>query len=646
MTSVDSRPPAALGETTGALVFRGGLWGLLSGIVPQLQILALSIVAARYLGPDGMGRQSFIAFVALSLALAATAGLPPALARFVAELLGAGRGGQALSLARWTRRLQTLTGLLAGGVLVLAALLGADPRLAWVLAGVGIVFAVLQSVPAAVLTGAQRWREVVGVGLVTGVASVPLAIAVLAAGGGIVGFFAVETGVLLVNLLWTSALARRLARDFPPFEPAAPAVYRRFLSFAAMATAIAAIEFVVWRRSEFFLLDWFSSDAQLAYYSIGFAAAAGLSRLPGAMTRVTMPAVATMVGADDRARIRTGYWRAVRMLLLLTLPLTALLAATGPALIDLAYGSDFSSAGDVLLVLLVPLPLVPLITTSSALLFGLGRPRFLMIVGIAASVVNIALALVLVPALDAVGAAIANAIGQVAAGGAGARPRGTAAAADRDRLAERRVCRSGRGGRGRGGRGDPRRPRRHGCRPRRARSGRGDPCRRLAAAPAGPGNRRRLGAHGARGRSPQAPGRARRAFRHTERARASHHGAWPGARSYACPRGRAEFRCPRPLCGSGAAGRVRQPGAGHRQQAHGPASHQGSARPDRCGAAPDRALTAPRRGVARDRLDDGQADRVPPAASRSRPPDLPPLQVSIDAGRAERRRSAGTRRAR
>src|ERR671938_1999503 len=77
-----------LGATTAPSVVSGGLWTLLNRAVPQAQLLILSIVIARYLGPDDMGRQSYIAFVSLALLQAATAGLPGALTRFVGELLG------------------------------------------------------------------------------------------------------------------------------------------------------------------------------------------------------------------------------------------------------------------------------------------------------------------------------------------------------------------------------------------------------------------------------------------------------------------------------------------------------------------------------------------------------------------------------
>ena len=53
-----------------------GAWLLFARFVPQIQVLVVSVVAAHYLGPDLMGRQSFISFVVSSVVILATAGLP------------------------------------------------------------------------------------------------------------------------------------------------------------------------------------------------------------------------------------------------------------------------------------------------------------------------------------------------------------------------------------------------------------------------------------------------------------------------------------------------------------------------------------------------------------------------------------------
>ncbi|WP_028067334.1 oligosaccharide flippase family protein [Solirubrobacter soli] len=409
-------PELDLGATSAPAIVSGGLWTLLSRVLPQAQLLVLSIVVARYLGPDEMGRQSYIAFVALTLVQAATAGLPGAVSRFVGELLGARRGGAALSIYRLTRRIEVLGAILVMAVIAIAVVAGSAPRTAWILAGVSAALSVLQAVPAALLMGAQRWREAWMPGLVTGVATVPAVVVALELGGGISGLFAVEAVAVFINLVWTSVLARRIEGALAPASEIDPELRRRFWSFAASTSVIVIISFVVWRRSELFILQHYSGDAQIAFYSIAFAAVSGLSKLPETVETVTMPAVANLMGTGQDERIRRGFWRALRLLVLATFPLVAGMAVAGPALLELAYGSDYSDAGPVLLAMLAPLLVQPMLRVSEGVLYGLGRPMFIVYAGLAATVVDVALAFLLIPSLDAVGAAIANGAAVLVAG--------------------------------------------------------------------------------------------------------------------------------------------------------------------------------------------------------------------------------------
>ena len=129
-----------------------------------------------------------------------------------------------------------------------------------------------------------------------------------------------------------------------------------------------------------------------------------------------MPAVANLVGTGEDERIRRGFWRAMRLLVLATLPLVAGVAVTGPALLRLAYGEDYADAGTVLLVMLAPLLLQPMLRVSEGILYALERVRFIVVTGLIATVVDLALAFLLIPSMDAVGAAIANGVAILVAG--------------------------------------------------------------------------------------------------------------------------------------------------------------------------------------------------------------------------------------
>ena len=411
-----------LGVTSPMSVVRGGLWSVAGRLIPQAQILVLSVVVARGLGPEDFSRQSFLAFVGLSLVLVATAGLPAALSRYTAELLGAGHPAAALALFRWTRRVEAVAAVGAAALPIGVAIAGAEPSPAWALVGVGAGLAVMQTAPAALLRGAQRWRDASLPGLITGVVGVVVTWLVVHRGGGVTAVVAVEVAVVAVNLGWTALLARRLAGRLGA-QTGSPVTARRppevgpgFVRVVAMTSIIVVIELVVWRRSELFVLEWRSGDAELARYGIAFAAVWGLAHVVDAVVAVVSPTVASLAGAGDLVRVRRGFWRMARLLLLVAPAAAAAMAALGPQLVRSVYGQAYAGVGPVLLVLTAPLPLLPLLTAAGAALFGLGRIRLLVVIGLVAAAVDVALALALVPPYGASGAAVANVVSQLVAG--------------------------------------------------------------------------------------------------------------------------------------------------------------------------------------------------------------------------------------
>lgn len=409
----------AAAATTGATVLSSGVWKTAALLLPQLYALVQSIVAARFLGPSGMGVQSFIAFTELAVVSLLTVGLSNSLMRYIGELLGRGRGGEVRELVAWGWRVGLVGAALAGGGLGVVALTGANVASAWGFAAVAAAASVLHNVPSAVLIGTQRWRDASIVGLATGMVATGSIVAVLAAGGGIAGMFAVEAAVACVNLLWTGTLARRQlrrVRGLPRLPTAAAALRRDARTYAILASLTSVVTFVVWRRSELFFLQHYSPSAQIAFYSIAFSLMTSVISLPQSLSEVVSPAVATLFGAGASERIERAYGRGARLLVVLTLPVTAAAIAIGPETIGVIWGRDYGPAGTVFLLLLVPLPVIPLINLARAFLTGIGEIRLPLLIMVVAGAVNIGLDFLLVPLYDAKGAAVANACAQLAAG--------------------------------------------------------------------------------------------------------------------------------------------------------------------------------------------------------------------------------------
>jgi len=399
---------------TSGEVLSGGLWTSLSRFVPQLYTLVISIVAARFLGPTGMGRQSFIAFVELTAIFAFTAGLPLALGRFVAASLGAREPGHVHRLVRLAWQAEAVGAALTVAVFVAIALTGADPQAAWVLAGVSASLGVLYAVPSTLLMATRRWRQAALVALATGFLSTCTTVVVLVAGGRIVAMFAVEAAVAAISLPITGVLAHRaLAGIDRPADTTTPPM-RQIRRFTFLASITALLDYVVWRRSEFFFLNHYSTDAQIALYSIPFAAVTALVRLPEPISRVVTPAIATLSGAGSNEKIVNGFGRGFRLLVFASIPLTAVALALGPRTLTLAYGHDYRHTGPVLVILLLPFPLLPLLGLAAAVMIGLGRQAVNTVSMAVAAALDIGLDFLLIPAHGAVGAAIANACAQTA----------------------------------------------------------------------------------------------------------------------------------------------------------------------------------------------------------------------------------------
>ena len=254
----------------------------------------------------------------------------------------------------------------------------------------------------------------------TGLVALPATWLALERGGGITEVIAVETAMIAVNLMWTALLARRVARRLGPSEDgttgATAELRRRFVRFAWGSTVLVGIQLVVWRRSELFALEWLSDGDQIARYSIAFALVWGLSRTVGGVAAVVAPAVASLVGSGALHRAGAGFWRMCRLLLVLGPAAAAATVALGPPLVRLAYGEPYADVGPVIVVMAVPLAVLPVLAAAEAALLGLGRVRFVVVSGVAAAVVDVGVAVALVPGLGAIGAAIANGAAQLVAG--------------------------------------------------------------------------------------------------------------------------------------------------------------------------------------------------------------------------------------
>ena len=404
--------PDAAAATTGASVLRSGIWSVASKSLPQLFGLAVSITGARILGASGFGRQSYIAFVAASVIYLLGLGIPLSVMRQVGESVGAGRAMQARGLVRWSWRF-AFAGSIVGFVAILVvALSGARPEAAWVLAAFIVAIGVLTQIPDAVISGLQRWRDSSIIVLCASGLGTVTTVAVLEAGGGITGMVAVQLAVSCGIFAAMMPIARRRLGQIAPGIEDPGALRGRTLRYAGSVITGSLFTLVVFRRSELFFLDHYGSSRDIALYSVAFSLMSALVLIPQSLATVVAPAVATIFGGGQTERIRSGYSRALRLLLLVGLPVVAAGLILGPELLTVMFGRAFRGSRIPLLILLAPFPLIPLMNATFSLIVGLGKMRFPLVAGAGTVALNVTLDLALIPHYHVNGAAIANASAQ------------------------------------------------------------------------------------------------------------------------------------------------------------------------------------------------------------------------------------------
>jgi O-antigen/teichoic acid export membrane protein len=412
--STDSSPTASIDELSGPTLLAGGVWVIASSALPQVYVLASSILIARFLSVDDMGLQSFIAFVSASIVFVCSFGLSGSLVRYGGELLGRDELDTLRGLVWWTARIQLVGALLAGAVVATIGLFSHDEVL-WMWAAVGTTFGTIVNIPASVLFVLRRWREASVITLVIGLAYTIAIAIVLSLGWGLAGVFGIGTILGGIAAVWTSALAWRRLNSVAPQRGAHAALHRPVLGYAITIWAGFLLTLIVLRRSEFFFLERYATTKAIAYYSVAFAVISGFGSAVEALAGVVAPTVASLHGSGETDRIGPAFSRALRLVLLVSVPITALGIVFGPALIRIIYGSDYARTAAPLRIMLVPFPLLALMALSGGLLWGSGRVRLWLLVFCFAAVVDLTLDFVLVPHLAEVGAALANSCAQVTA---------------------------------------------------------------------------------------------------------------------------------------------------------------------------------------------------------------------------------------
>lgn len=380
--------------------------------------IAGSVIVARWLGPDEFGVYRLVLGVVWAVEVLATLAFPAAVNKFVAELAVPGAARWRPAVVRFFVTRAALGWAVAFAALVI--LRGPIARfyreealaLALLLGGLSVLPGAVSGIAAGALHGLGRFRRASAIAFAHSLVTLGLTLAALAAGLGVAGLL---VALLTANLVQAGLTVAALRRALPVDRVPLPAELReRLRRFALVMGLLAVLNAVVWERSEVFFLGRFADAPAVAFYSLAYTVAVQGRRLaPAALGEALFPVFARLDGLADRRGLAAATAHATRYMAILGLPLALAGPLVSAPLIRLAFGEPYLPAAPLLAILLVAAGAASIAQPASAALVATERYRFFLLGYGGLAVVNVVLAVLLIPFHGAVGAAVANTAVQV-----------------------------------------------------------------------------------------------------------------------------------------------------------------------------------------------------------------------------------------
>ena len=368
-------------------------------------------VAARLLGPAGLGEYAYALAVAGAASVPAALGLPAAITRFLAVYQGTEEWRLARGLLRYSDRLAGLAGVLLAAGMAALGMFGWQGRRLWVF---------LLAAPLVPLLAGINLRQKALQGLDRPVAAqLPLQVlkpsTFLLLAGGLwlagAGVIRIPQGIMAAWLLSVAlaflagdALVRRSSP--PPLRAATPSYARRGWLGVALPMLLADSVGVVYTATATLVLGALRPAAEVGLYEVALRTAALLAALLGASNWVLAPWFARLHAETRIERLQRVVTLSTRGVFAVTLVGFVVLVLWGRSLLGVVFGPPFRVAYPVLLVLgaarLIDVGAGPVVV----LLAMTGGQRALATTVGAAALANLAGCAVLIPRLGMMGAAV------------------------------------------------------------------------------------------------------------------------------------------------------------------------------------------------------------------------------------------------
>ena len=396
-------------------ILRNTVWYGLENVISFGSSLITSIAIARTLGPSKMAYFIYVMWVANIAGTLGSVGIPATTRKYMAEYLGGGDQATARFVYIRTLWIQIGTATLAtlGCVVWVMMSAPAEYRLSALLLVLSIWPMMVNFVSAQANVATEEMSANLPGSVTSTVVFFVTVMLTIMFHWGILGVAAAMLAMRTVDFAVRFVPTyRRLSRWKGSHADLPPDLKARMRTFATQSLMGMLLTLIVWDRSEVFLLKHFSADIrQIAFYSVAFSLADRLLVFPTVFASATGASVNAQYGRD-RSRVPSMTAAAARYLALTSLPLHFIATAlAGPALLVM-YGHKYEGA--VAVSMLAPLMCLPkaFLAPVQTLFETLERQTYFIWATIVASVVDVSVAIALIPRHGAVGAVIGSGAAQ------------------------------------------------------------------------------------------------------------------------------------------------------------------------------------------------------------------------------------------
>lgn len=371
---------------------------------------AFWVVMGKLLSPEQYGVLTVVIALLYVASSLTTAGLVEVLPRFIPQYLGAGQSAAAGGLIRWSLRgALCLAVTSAAAVFLLADPLAASlakPSVLFQLLALLLLTATIAFIAKAVLQGLQNFRAMFLVDITGSVVRLVVAVALVLAGWAALGGVAAWAIFFGITTVAFTAIALRLRLPVGVFER------KPIFIFAAMSIASLLAHFLILQGGVLVLAVLSSAEA-VAWFGVAVVFGQFLLFVPAVLGGAIQPSLAEL-WISSRQELQQLLAASLKLAVLSVLPFTILFIIGAPLLISIIYTPSYLPAATLFPTFMFGSFLYSIAALALITLYAAGRPAARLAITGTGAAINLVMCVLLIPALGALGAALAFLASQIA----------------------------------------------------------------------------------------------------------------------------------------------------------------------------------------------------------------------------------------